>query len=87
LGKGELEAIAICRVEGALFATNDSTARRFAQDQSVQVISLQAILRGLWQSGLRSKAEVTELLERIKRADYLEVPPKVEMEIFGEDGQ
>jgi len=84
LGKGELEAIAFCSAEGALFATNDSAARRFAQDQGVQVISLQAILRGLWLSGTRSKGEVKELLERIKKADYLEVPPEVEMEIFSE---
>ena len=85
LGKGELEAIAFCRVEGGLFVTNDSAARRFAQDQSVPVISLQAILRGLWLSGIRSKAEVQELLEQIKKADYLEVPPEVEEEIFGEN--
>lgn len=82
LGKGELEAIAFCRVEGALFATNDSAARKFAQDQNVQVVSLQAILRGLWVSGMRSKAEVKELLEHIKKADYLKVPPEVEVEIF-----
>lgn len=86
LGKGELEAIAICKAEGILFATNDSTARRFAQDQGVEVVSLQAILRGLWQSGLRNIAEVKELLTHIKQADYLEVPSEVEMEIFGEDG-
>ena len=82
LGKGELEAIAFCRVAGALFATNDSAARKFAQDQNVQVVSLQAILRGLWVSGMRSKAEVKELLEHIKKADYLKVPPEVEVEIF-----
>lgn len=84
LGKGEAEAIAFCRAEGAPFATNDATARKFAQGQGVQVISLQAILRGLWLSGTRSKAEVKELLERIKKADYLEVPSEVEEEIFGE---
>ncbi len=86
LGKGELEAIAFCRPEGVFFATNDSAARRFAQDQGVQVISLQAILRGLWLSGMRSKGEVKKLLEHIKKADYLEVPPEVEMEIFSESG-
>lgn len=53
----------------------------------MQVISLQAILRGLWLSGMQSKAEVRELLERIKKADYLEVPPEVELEIFGESEQ
>lgn len=85
LGKGELEAVAFCRAEGALFATNDSAARGFAQKQGVQVISLQAILRGLWLSGMQSKVDVRELLDRIKEADYLEVPPEVELEIFGED--
>ncbi|MEA3345790.1 MAG: hypothetical protein U9Q78_06040 [Chloroflexota bacterium] len=83
LGKGELEAIAFCKAEGAFFATNDAVARRFAQDQGVQVISLQTILRGLWLSGMRSKAEVRELLECIQTADYLEVPPELEAEIFG----
>ena len=82
LGKGELEAMAFCKVEGALFATNDSAARKLAQDQNVRVISLQAILRRLWLSGMRSKTEVRALLERIKKADYLEVPPEVEVEIF-----
>lgn len=84
LGKGELEAIAFCRGTGALFATNDSAARKFAQNQGVQVISLQAILRGLWVSGMRSKPEVQTLLEHIKSIDCLEVPPAVELEIFGE---
>ena len=49
------------------------------------MISLQAILRGLWLSGMQSKVDVRELLDRIKEADYLEVPPEVELEIFGED--
>jgi len=79
-----LEALAICKTEGMLFATNDVIARRFGQDQGVQVISLQAILRGIWQSGLRRKAEVRELLEQIRKADNLEVAPEVEIEIFGE---
>jgi len=47
LGKGELQAIAFCKAEGAFFVTNDRVARRFARAQGVQVISLQALLRGL----------------------------------------
>jgi predicted nucleic acid-binding protein len=84
LGKGELQAIAFCKAEGALFATNNRVARRFAHEQGVQVLTLQAIMRGLWLSGVRSKAEVRGLLERIKEADTLEVPPEVEREIFGD---
>jgi predicted nucleic acid-binding protein len=85
LGRGELEAIAFCMAEGALFATNDLAARQFAQERGVQVISLQAILRGLWLSGMQSKSSVRELFERIKQADRLEVPLDVELEVFGED--
>jgi hypothetical protein len=80
-----LEAIAFCGTEGALFATNDHTAQRLARSRDVQVISLQAILRGLWVSGMRSKADVRDLLDRIEGADNLEVSVEVEREIFGDD--
>ena len=33
---------------------------------------------------MQSKVEVRELLKRIKDADYLEVSPEVELEIFNE---
>jgi predicted nucleic acid-binding protein len=84
LGRGELEAIALCKTEGALFATNDLVARQFALGQGVRTISLQAILRGLWVTGICSKTEVRELLAHIKRADRLEVTHGVETEIFGD---
>lgn len=84
LGKGELEAIAFCKTEGALFATNDHAARDYAQGQGVKALSLQTLLREMWLSGMRNKAQVRELLERIKVADYLTVPLEVEAEIFGE---
>ena len=77
-------SIAFCKAEGALFVTNDGVARRFAREQGVQVLTLQAIMRGLWLSGVRSKDEMQALLERIKEADALEVPPEVERESFGD---
>ena len=83
LGKGELQAIAFCKATGALFATNDGVARRFAREQGVQVLTLQAIMRGLWLSGVHSKDDVRALLERIKDSDALEVPLEVGREIFG----
>ncbi len=84
LGRGEREAIAFCKIENAMFATNDSTARKFAQTQGVAVISLQAILRGIWISGIRAKADVKTLLDRIKVADYLKISEYVEKEIFAQ---
>lgn len=82
LGKGELEAMAFCKAEGAIFATNDSVARAFAKQMGVKVLSLQAILRGLWVNGLLDKAEVRKLLDRFRDVDGLEVSPDAEAEIF-----
>ena len=84
VGRGELEAIAYCQVTGAIFATNDAKARSFAQEQHVRVLSLQAILRTLWEVRGWPKERVYALLERIKVADHLTLSAQVEAEIFEE---
>jgi len=85
LGRGEREAIAFCQIEQSIFATNDIEARRFAQSQRVAVMSLQALLRGMWVSGMKSQTEVKQLLERIKQTDRLKVSMAVESEIFAQE--
>jgi len=82
LGRGELESIALCKAEGYIFATNDKVARRFAEEEGVTVLSLQAILRALWRSGLKSREEVKSNLEQLKEADRLVINKEVEEEIF-----
>ena len=84
LGKGELEAIAYCKKEGAVFATNDIKAREFAKREGVFVISLQAILKTLWKKNIKSKEEVREMLAKIKEADNLAVSREAERDIFEE---
>lgn len=84
LGKGELEAIAYCKTEGCMFATNDAKARELAIKEGVTVISLQAILKALWRGNIKSKEEVKQILARIKEADNLYVSSKVESAIFDE---
>ena len=84
LGKGELEAIAYCKTEKYIFATNDIKARQFAKCEGVSVISLQAILRALWKKKISSKKEIKWILERIKEADSLAVSRGVEKAIFDE---
>lgn len=84
LGKGELEAIAYCKTEKCIFATNDIKARQFARREGVSVISLQAILKALWKKKIKSTQEVKQILERIKDADNLTVSTEVEKEIFEE---
>jgi len=84
LGKGELEAIAYCKVEKYIFVINDIKAREFAKSEGVSVISLQAVLRALWKAKIKSKEEVRQILERIKAADNLAVSREVEKKIFEE---
>lgn len=82
LGKGELEAIAYCKVEKCIFVTNDIKAREFAKSEGVSVISLQAVLRALWKAKIKNKEEVRQILERIKAADNLAVSREIEKKIF-----
>ena len=84
LGKGELEAIAYCKVEKCIFVTNDIKAREFAKSEGVSVISLQAVLRALWKAKIKNKEEVRQILERIKAADNLAVSREIEKKIFKE---
>ena len=82
LGKGELEAIAYCKKENALFATNDIKARKVAKIEGVSVISLQAILKAIWKKGIRNKKEVRELINKLREVDNLELNREVEKRIF-----
>jgi predicted nucleic acid-binding protein len=84
LGKGELEAISYCKTENGIFLTNDKKARELAKNKGVRVISLQAILRALWKTGIKTKEETTKILERIKEIDNLYISPESESEIFKE---
>lgn len=84
LGKGETEAIAMCKAEGYIFATNDLVARKFAKKQKIKVLSLQSILRAMWKIGLKSKEETKELFNEIVRSDDLRISREIEREIFAE---
>lgn len=84
LGRGELEAIAFCKTENCIFATNDKKAREIAKKNGVLVLSLQAILKAIWKKKIKNKKEVRQILERIKDADNLAVSREVEKEIFEE---
>jgi predicted nucleic acid-binding protein len=62
LGKGELEAISICKGRSALFSSLDQTALRFASEAGVETLELHSILRALWISKILSKEEVKEVI-------------------------
>lgn len=69
LGKGELEAISICKHRGYVFSLIDSAALKFAEEDGVETIWLHSILRSLWGSGLQSKDEVRNIITEIGKKD------------------
>ena len=69
LGKGELEAISICKHRGCVFSSIDSAALKFAEEDGVETIWLHSILRSLWVSGLQSKDEVRNIITEIGKKD------------------
>jgi len=69
LGKGELEAISICKNRGYMFSSMDFAALQFAVSMNIDVLDLQSILRALWRSGIKSKDEVKIIIREIEDKD------------------
>ena len=69
LGKGELEAISICKNRGYMFSSMDFVALQFAVSMNIDVLDLQSILRALWRSGIKSKDEVKMIIREIEDKD------------------
>lgn len=69
LGRGEVEAICICKSRGYVFSSMDFSALRFAEFLGVETLELHSILRFLWKSGLKSKDEVNTIITEIEEKD------------------
>ena len=73
LGKGELEAISICKMRGYVFSSMDTAALRFAVSLDVETLELHSILRALWKSGMMSKEEVKALIQELEEEDNTQI--------------
>ncbi len=69
LGKGELEAICICKCRGYIFSSMDQVALKFAGDEGVKTLKIHSILRGLWKSGMQSRDEVIGIIRALEDKD------------------
>jgi predicted nucleic acid-binding protein len=69
LGRGELEAICICKNRGYIFLSMDNASLIFAQSLGVETLKLHTLLRFLWKSGMRSKDEVKTIIREIEEKD------------------
>ncbi len=69
IGKGELEAICICKRRGYVFSSMDSAALKLALSIGVEILDLQSILRALWESGIISKDDVKAIIREMEDKD------------------
>ncbi|RQW77745.1 MAG: hypothetical protein EHM14_13675 [Methanothrix sp.] len=76
LGKGELEAISICKSRGCIFSSLDQIALRFAEDFGIETVGLHSILRAFWKSQLLSKTEVEAVIRDIEVKDNTKIKDK-----------
>ncbi len=82
LGRGECEAIAFCLISSSVFITNDKKARDVASEYGVTVISLPALLKVMIKNKIRTREEVKEILDTMKKSDNYSLHSEVERDIF-----
>ena len=72
-GRGELEAICICKCRGYVFSSMDKVALKFAGVEGVKTLKIHSILRGFWKSGIQSRDEVIDIIRALEEKDKTRV--------------
>ena len=65
LGVGERTCLAVAVVRGSMFATDDNSARRAAEQNGIQIIGTIGILRSCTEHGFLSRSEAQTYLEQM----------------------
>ena len=73
LGRGELEAIEMCKSRGYAYAAIDKEALEFAKSVNIVIFPIDIILRLLWIKNILSKAGVKELINILEETDKLKI--------------
>lgn len=69
LHTGELTSILLCKKMGMDFATNDSKAKRFCKENSVEWLDIVDILRLCYVKHLLDKKEIEKMIRDIEETD------------------
>lgn len=73
LGKGELEAIIICKTRGYIFSSLDKVALSYATREGIDTIQLHSILKAIWKSGLQSRDDIKKIIKDIEEIDQTQI--------------
>jgi len=80
---GELASILLCKREGMAFATNDSKAKRFCEENNVEWLDVVDILRLCYRKRVLEKREIETVIRDIEDKDRTRITKKEE--IFAEE--
>ncbi|MAF35671.1 hypothetical protein CL622_00955 [archaeon] len=81
-GKGELDSVAIAKSNKSIFITNEKKVVNYCQKNQIDVITLNSLLRYLWEEKILTKQQVKDLIDEIELKDRLVITAK--KEIFDE---
>ena len=73
LGRGEMEAIALCKSRDYAYAAIDRLALDFAESDGIVIFPIDVILRLLWIKNILSKTELEEFIEQLEEKVCLKI--------------
>ena len=76
---GELTSILLCKREGMAFATNDSKAKRFCEENDVEWLDVVDILRLCYRKRILDKEEIENVIRDIEEKDRTRITKKGEI--------
>ena len=76
---GELTSILLCKREGMDFVTNDSKAKRFCEENSVEWLDIVDILRLCYRKRVLDKREIENVIRDIEAKDRTRITRKGEI--------
>jgi len=79
LHPGELTSILLCKRKGMTFITNDSKAKRFCEENSVEWLDIVDILRLCYQKRILDRREIENVIRDIEEKDRTRIIRKEEI--------
>ncbi|VVB88431.1 Uncharacterised protein [uncultured archaeon] len=76
LGKGELEGLSVCKHEGYILVTNDTSAKKVCDFYGIDFIDLSIILKSLITEKILTNSQVRILIEEIESKDRVVIKDK-----------
>ncbi|MBI4141854.1 hypothetical protein HY484_02945 [Candidatus Woesearchaeota archaeon] len=75
-GKGERDSLAIAKKRSWVFITNEKRVLNYCNDENISAVSLNSLLRLLWEEKIQTKEQVKDIINEIETKDSLIIQSK-----------